>query len=80
MERHWQSRVLQPHLENPKPELKLLDHTPLMAKTITEYLNVSLIAFVLKDLDGRGFVALCNVQYNLINNSDSFILRVYYQY
>lgn len=80
MERHWQSRVLQAYLVSPKPELKLLDHTPLMAKKITEYLNVSLIAFVLKDLDGRDFVVLCSIQYCLINNSNSFTLHVYYRY
>lgn len=61
MERRWQSWVLQPHLINPEPDLKLLDRTPLMAKEITEYLSVSLIAFVLKGLHGRGFVALRNV-------------------
>lgn len=64
----------------PRARLELLDPAPLMAKTITEYLTVSLTAFVLEDLDGGGFVALCNVQYNLINNSDSFALRVCYWY
>lgn len=80
MERCWQSWVLQPHLISPEPDLKLLDRTLLMAKEITEYLSVSLIAFVLKGLHGRGFVAFRNVQYNLINNSNSFTLHVYSRY
>lgn len=45
-----------------------ISETSLLAEKITEHLSVSLIAVVLKDVDGRGFVALCSVQYNLINN------------
>lgn len=57
-----------------------ISETSLLAEKIMEHLSVSLIALVLKDVDGRAFVALCSVQYNLINNSRSFTLCVCYQY